>query len=144
MLGAKDSFFGTNWYSRYKTFRSLGRDKYWDEHSVRVPLELIKKYPESIKILGGDAFFFPLWDDIERIMFNEEMLPRFNELFKNSYSVHFWETLTMDLLTSIDENYVYSHNNIYSMLARKYLEDFYQKETISFVFLTYNLSLIHI
>lgn len=138
MLGAKDSFFGTNWYSRYKTFRSLGRDKYWDEHSVRVPLELIKKYPESIKILGGDAFFFPLWDDIERIMFNEEMLPRFNELFKNSYSVHFWETLTMDLLTSIDENYVYSHNNIYSMLARKYLEDFYQKETISFVFLTYN------
>ena len=138
MLGAKDSFFGTNWYSGYKTFRSLGRDKYWDEHSVRVPLELIKKYPESIKILGGDAFFFPLWDDIERVMFNEEMLPRFNELFKNSYSVHFWETFTMDLLTSIDENYVYSHNNIYSMLARKYLEDFYQKETISFVFLTYN------
>ena len=138
MLGAKNSFFGTNWYSSYKTFRSQGRDQYWDEHSVGIPRKLAINYPESIKILGGDAFFFPLWNDIEKILFNEEMLPHFDDLFKNSYCIHLWETFNLELLDSLDEDYIYSNNNIYSMLAKRHLSAQYEKETISFVFLTYN------
>ena len=40
MLSEKNSRFASVWLSNYKTFRSKGKDEYWDEHSILVPLKL--------------------------------------------------------------------------------------------------------
>ncbi len=38
--------FLRRWRSEYRSFRSKGRDAYWDEHSVRIPFQLSKQFPD--------------------------------------------------------------------------------------------------
>jgi len=51
VLSAPNSEFAQKWLETYKTFRSTGRDFYWDEHSVLKPLLLSNIYNDKIKIL---------------------------------------------------------------------------------------------
>lgn len=58
--GAK---FLRRWYAEYRSFRSKGRDEYWGEHSIRLPLALAKQHPNEVTILPHTAFYWPLWTD---------------------------------------------------------------------------------
>ena len=42
MLAQPGSQFLRAWLETYSSFRSSGRDEYWDEHSVRIPLEIVQ------------------------------------------------------------------------------------------------------
>ena len=68
MWATPDSAFLALLIDSYSSFRSLGRDDKWDEHSVRLPAELLEQCPDrSVSILPNDAFFQYLWDDNDQI-----------------------------------------------------------------------------
>jgi hypothetical protein len=48
LLAEKNSAFVNLWLDTYKSFRSKGRDKYWNEHSVLMPIQLAAKHPSLI------------------------------------------------------------------------------------------------
>jgi len=56
MMSEKSSEFAKIWLDAYKTFRSKGKDEYWGEHSVKVPLDLAKQYPHLLHIEPYDSF----------------------------------------------------------------------------------------
>jgi hypothetical protein len=126
MLSERNHPFLLEWRDRYRTFRSLGLDQFWDEHSVRVPLKLAGIQPDGtftkkrsdIDILPPSAFFEPSWWPYELKRLFERVEP-----FKDSFCHHLWESrstdryldrLTWDIIRSIDTTY--------NLLARPLLE----------------------
>jgi hypothetical protein len=92
LLSERQGSFVKRWLHEYHWFRSRGRDPYWDEHSVQVPLRLSRGTPPGeLTVLGERAFFFPLWDQMEFLFESEE--PHW---FAESYAVHLWESLTAE------------------------------------------------
>jgi len=93
MGGEAGAAFAARWLDAYRSFRSEGRDRYWDEHSVRLPLELAREHPDEITIFGPDYFFSPLWGrlgEIFRAPMRNRRPPR--RCLAESYSVHLWES----------------------------------------------------
>jgi len=134
MLAKPNSEFGLIWMNKYKTFRSLGRDKYWDEHSVILPFKLSKTYPAFITILNSTKLFYPLWGSMSDILFNETInVSEYTHLIKNSYSIHLWDTFNHNYLKTLTSERILRENTVYNIFARKFL-----KNTISIVMLTYN------
>jgi len=136
ILSKPNSYFSRKWLEEYSSFRSIGRDEFWDEHSVKLPLELSKKYPQHIKVLNNRAFFYPLWNDINEILFteyNESYKEIYKNIITNNYCIHLWDTYSHDYLKNLTKDVINSSNTIYNIIARKFIEP-----TISLVFLTYN------
>ena len=134
ILSKANSLFGNKWLESYKTFRSKGRDDTWDEHSVLKPFELSKLYSKDIKILNSKAFFYPLWYDINDILFNENFnIDNYKNIIKDNYCIHLWDTYSSVYLKSLNENLIFNNNTLYNIFSRKFL-----KNKISIVFLTYN------
>jgi mannosyltransferase OCH1-like enzyme len=134
ILSVPNSIFALKWLESYRTFRSNGRDEFWDEHSVIKPLELSKIYTEDIKILNYKAFFYPLWYNINDILFNEKYgIDQYKDIVLNNYCIHLWDTYSNDHLKKLNENIIFSHNTLYNIFSRKFL-----RNTISIVMLTYN------
>lgn len=118
ILAEQNSKFIRYWLDTYKIFRSKGRDKYWAEHSVIVPLELAKFYPGLIHIEQEKSFFYPSYKvkDLE-LLFDK------CEEFPNAYVFHLWESLSYDkYLTRLTEEILQSQNTSYNVIARKYIE----------------------
>lgn len=134
ILSKKNSDFALKWLESYKSFRSKGRDEYWDEHSVLMPLELSKNYSDTIKVLNSNSFFYPLWYTIGDIIFNENIdINEYKKIVKNNYVIHLWDTYSNKHLKTLTEDIIFKKNTIYNIFCRKFL-----KNKISLVFLTYN------
>lgn len=134
ILSKKNAPFALKWLESYKTFRSKGRDEYWDEHSVLMPYELSKIHGNEIKILSCNAFFYPLWYDINEILFKENIqIEEYKKIIKNNYVIHLWDTYSNNHLKSLNENIIFTKNSIYNIFCRKFL-----RNKISLLFLTYN------
>lgn len=94
MGGRPGAPFATRWLERYDTFRSRGRDQYWDEHSVKLPLQLALDHPDDITTLSADRCFEPMWTRVREIF-----KPRRNRQYlANSLSVHLWESKSWKFL----------------------------------------------
>jgi hypothetical protein len=117
LLSEKNGDFVNKWLEEYKTFRSLGRDKYWNEHSVLVPLKLAEQYPESITKLSPYAFHYPLYDEQGlRSMFEEV-----NE-FPEAYLHHLWESFSWDkYLSKLTPEEIKTKDTTYNLIARRFL-----------------------
>lgn len=61
ILAQKNSEFVTKWYHSYVTFRSRGKDEFWSEHSVEVPCQIAKKFPELVQVVKRHCFFWPTY-----------------------------------------------------------------------------------
>lgn len=134
ILSKPNSLFAIKWLESYKTFRSKGRDKYWDEHSVLKPLELSGIYPTEIKILSSNAFFYPLWYKINDILFNDKInINEYKKIIENNFCIHLWDTYSNKYLKKLNEKTIFTQNTLYNIFARKFL-----KNKISIVMLTYN------
>jgi hypothetical protein len=104
------------WLNEYKTFRSKGRDKYWNEHSVLVPEKLAATYPEKITQLSPYAFHYPLYDAAGlKSMFED--VKEFPEAFLH----HLWESFSWDYLSKLTAEKIMTENTTYNLIARKYL-----------------------
>jgi hypothetical protein len=71
ILAEPNAPFLRRWLDAYRSFRSKGKDEFWDEHSVVLPAKLARKYPQDITVLSEKAFFWPLWHDDTSIGFSD-------------------------------------------------------------------------
>lgn len=116
MGGTAGSPFAARWLETYRRFRSRGRDKHWDEHSVRVPLTLARQRPKEITILPQTAFFSPLWGRLREIF----RLPRSRHHrthLADSYSVHLWESICWSWLSKLEPGSIHPESEIGRRLA---------------------------
>ena len=117
LLSEKNSDFVNLWLEEYRSFRSKGRDKYWNEHSVRIPNQLADSHPELITKLGPYAFHYPLYDESGLKSMFEEVTE-----FPGAWLHHLWESFSWKKYLSkltIDE--IANHDTTYNLIARKFL-----------------------
>lgn len=113
MGGKRRAPFVKRWLASYATFRSTGRDKFWDEHSVRVPLQLANENPNELTIYPPGYFFAPLWGRLPRVFRRRRGEP----LLDQSYSVHLWESICWGWLSRLNPNRIDPRSEIGERLA---------------------------
>jgi len=93
ILSEAQAPFLKRWHSEYRSFRSRGPDRYWNEHSVIIPYALSKQFPHEITILPHSAFFRPTCkpEDIERIFNSAEPIDT-----SDAYANHLWESFAWE------------------------------------------------
>ena len=134
LLSEPRSVFATKWYETYQSFRSKGRDEYWDEHSVIKPLQLSKEYSKYIHVMHSSSFFYPLWYNIQDILFHESIqIENYKYIIKHCYCIHLWDTYHHNYLKTLDTTKIFSCNTIYNILCRKFIQN-----KMSILLLTYN------
>ncbi len=91
ILAEPDNAFLRAWLDAYRTFRSLGKDQFWDEHSVVVPGRLARQRSlrPHVTLLSHRAFFFPLCDEMDKLFESTDPSG-----FEESYCVHYCESAT--------------------------------------------------
>lgn len=119
LLSERDSEFVNRWLNKYKTFRSKGRDKYWNEHSVLVPEKLAAAHPEKLTQLSPYAFHYPLYDKAGlKLMFEEA------NAFPDAYLHHLWESFSWDkYLSQLTVEGIKNRDTTYNLIARKFLQN---------------------
>ena len=117
LLSEKNSDFVNHWLNEYKTFRSKGRDKYWNEHSVLIPEKLAAIHPDSITKLSPYAFHFPLYDAAGlKSMFEES-----ND-FPEAYLHHLWESFSWKRhLSKLSVENIMTGETTYNIIARRFI-----------------------
>lgn len=117
LLSEKNSPFVNHWLAAYKSFRSQGRDKYWNEHSVQVPQQLAEKYPGQLTIAGPYAFHYPLYDVAGLKAMFEEV-----QSFPGAYLHHLWESFSWNrYLSVLSPARIQQQETTYNLIARRYL-----------------------
>ncbi len=117
LLAEKNSTFVNLWLDEYKTFRSQGRDKYWNEHSVLVPLRLAEQYPQHITKLSPYAFHYPLYDAAGLKSMFEEAAD-----FPEAYLHHLWESFAWEkYMSQLTEENIRNIETSYNLIARRFL-----------------------
>ncbi len=117
LLAEKGSEFAERWLDEYKSFRSGGRDKYWNEHSVLVPERLAAAHPALVTTLGPYAFHYPLYDEAGlKAMFEE------SQDFPEAWLHHLWESFSWDkYLSKLSIEKIKTEDSTYNRIARRFL-----------------------
>jgi len=55
ILAESNARFLNKWYCEYSSFRSKGRDEYWNEHSVKLPHRLATDFSDEVSVLPHTA-----------------------------------------------------------------------------------------
>lgn len=116
LLSEPNSDFVNRWLEEYKSFRSTGRDKYWNEHSVLVPLKLAGQYPETITKLSPYAFHYPLYDDAGLKAMFETVTD-----FPEAYLHHLWESFSWKYMSALTVQEIKNKDTTYNLIARRFL-----------------------
>lgn len=86
------------WHDSYRRFRSRGRDAFWNEHSVLVPMALSRELSGDLTVLDHRAFFEP--------DYTESGLAEFffgNRRYPDAYCHHLWESVSWPVLSRANE-----------------------------------------
>src|SRR3974390_3040575 len=89
MLSERGAPFLRRWHDEYRTFRSKGRDRYWAEHAVELPMRLSQEFPNEVTVLPETAFFWPGWQGAEMRLLYRSLEPLVGH---NAYANHLHET----------------------------------------------------
>lgn len=117
MMAEKNSEFAKLWLNEYRTFRSKGKDKYWAEHSVKLPMKLAKSNPGLLHIEPYDSFHFPLYypSSLKNLFEKEKSYP-------NAYCHHLWEGGSWNkYLKDLNVEDIKKRNSTYNSIARRFL-----------------------
>jgi hypothetical protein len=119
ILAEPNAPFLVRWLDNYRTFRSKGRDEYWNEHSVELPAKLAQEHPDEITVLSDKAFFWPLWkpDHIEWIFNSTRPIP-----LDETYANHLWEAAAWPYVEHLTPGQVSAQDTNFHRWARPYLE----------------------
>ncbi|MGQ0738905.1 MAG: glycosyltransferase [Bacteroidota bacterium] len=117
LLSERNSAFVNLWLEEYKSFRSQGRDRYWNEHSVLVPQQLADRHPEKLVQLNPYTFHYPLYDEAGlKSMFEEA-----NE-FPGAYLHHLWESFAWEkYMSKLTAEGIKTTETTYNRIARQFL-----------------------
>ena len=121
ILAAPEAPFVRRWHSEYRSFRSNGNDRFWDEHSVKLPLRLSQELPNDITILPPHAFFWPTFKDADLALIFSD--PRPIDVSR-SYATHLWESLAWErYLEHLTPGGVRAINSNFSRWASPFLAE---------------------
>lgn len=93
ILAEPQAPFLKRWHAEYRSFRSKGHDAYWDEHSVQIPYQLSKKFPDEITVLPPFAFFWPTFKEADLTLIFDSSAPID---LSRAYATHLWESLAWE------------------------------------------------
>ena len=117
LLAEKGSPFVNLWLDTYSSFRSKGRDKYWNEHSVFVPIKLAGENPGKITLLGPYAFHYPLYNKPGLESMFEKVVD-----FPDAYFHHLWESFSWEkYLSRLTVKDIFEKDTTYNRIARRFL-----------------------
>jgi hypothetical protein len=118
VIGAeKNSEIIDMWLNSYSSFRSRGRDKYWNEHSVCIPKKLAEEFPDKITLLDPYAFHYPLYNKNGLQDMFEKSID-----FPGAYLHHLWESFSWDTyLHNLTAKKIFERDTTYNCIARKHL-----------------------
>lgn len=117
LLSEKNSDFVNLWLDTYSSFRSKGRDKYWNEHSVFVPIGLAAANPDKVTLLGPYAFHYPLYDKPGLENMFEKVVD-----YPEAYLHHLWESFSWEkYLSRLTEKDIFERDTTYHCIARRFL-----------------------
>lgn len=93
ILANKDSPFLKRWYDSYRGFDQSD----WNRHSVRLPAEMARSYPNEITVLDDHKFFWPMWTEQGRhsIYFGHDYD------YASNLAVHTWNGASRAMLGDI-------------------------------------------
>ena len=117
LLSEKGSSFVSKWLMSYTSFRSKGKDKYWNEHSGIISRRLSKENADLLNIAGPRAFHFPLYD-------KQGLTALFEELhsYPEAYIHHVWESFSWEkYLSKLTPEIIKTTDTTYNCYARKFL-----------------------
>ena len=117
MLSQPGSAFVERWISEYTHFRSKGRDKYWDFHSVRLPAYIYRNTDMPITVEDHSTFFPMLWNEVGKYVFRPAG-DKYRGMFSNTLCIHLWNGFNEQKLNSIDPEYVATSSSLYASFAR--------------------------
>jgi hypothetical protein len=120
MLAEPNASFLQRWMETYRTFRSKGRDPFWNEHSVQTPFRLARQHPDEIKVLSHRAFFWPLWfeEHLRWIFDSIDPIPT-DEIYAN----HLWETLAWQFIEGLTPGTVRGRATNFHRWVEPYVAD---------------------
>lgn len=117
LLAEKDSAFVNLWLETYSSFRSKGRDKYWNEHSVIIPSMLAKEHTDKITLLSPYAFHYPLYTAAGLKQLFEEV-----HEFPEAYLHHLWDSFSGEkYLNKLTPETIFATDTSYNLMARQFL-----------------------
>ena len=117
LLAEKNSPFVNLWLDTYASFRSKGRDKYWNEHSVFIPIQMAAAHPDKITFLEPYAFHYPLYDKPGL----ESMFEKVTN-FPEAYLHHLWESFSWEpYLSKLTVKEIFEKDTTYNLIARRFL-----------------------
>lgn len=136
MIAVPGSRFVELWLKSYAFFRSHGRDRFWDEHSVILPANLTEEYPELlnqglITTMHASTMWLPLWTTINSELFGQTSVPRFFSYaevlnhFSRSYMIHLWvsgDAPHVARLHEFERTTKWYSSTRYGAIARLYVE----------------------
>lgn len=118
ILAEKGAPFLVRWYEEYRTFRG-DNQRHWDEHSVILPLHLSRKFPQEVKVLSREAFFYPLWTaaHVEWVFNSTRPID-----LSRAYANHLWESKAWRYLEDLTPGDVRRIDTNFHRWARPRLE----------------------
>ena len=119
ILSEAEAPFLKRWFSEYRSFRSRGKDQFWDEHSVQIPLRLFREFPEEVTALSHFAFFWPAFkpDEIKLIFASTADID-----LGRAYATHLWESIAWeDYLEYLTPSKVRSSDTNFHRWARPFV-----------------------
>ena len=123
MLAEPEAPFLRRWREEYRSFRSRGRDRFWAEHSVFLPMRLAKEFPEELTVLPQSAFHWPGCND-ERVFDSVEPIPSVGRYATHLCETGAWQRYLEDLtprrVRSRDSNFHFWARPLISSLPDKY------------------------
>lgn len=120
ILAEPNAPFLVRWYDKYRTFRGAEGEKYWNEHSVKLPQKLAREHPGEITILPYTAFFWPLWTEahIRWIFASKRPIS-----LENTYANHLWERKAWPYIKNLTPGEVRAEDTNFHLWARQYLTE---------------------
>jgi hypothetical protein len=121
ILASKGSIFLKAWLENYTNFQSKGKDQYWSDHSVGLPLYLSmdRSLKKEVQVVPYDYFFYPLYT-LEGLTLLFEKA----SVFKNAYCYHLWESMSYKkYLSKINEKNILKNDTTYNLVARTFIKN---------------------
>jgi hypothetical protein len=121
LLAKRNATFLREWLKCYASFRSQGRDRFYGEHGVLVPMRLAHYMPDQIHVLSSRRFFWPTYDQRDLRDFFEST----DDLnyTRDSFAVHLWQQLTWRrYLETLTPEMIRSGNSEFCRIARRFLD----------------------
>lgn len=123
MWSPRKNLFIEEWIYKYRGFYSKGKDAFWGEYSIRLPLWILRHFDfqTHATVLPPAKLFAVDW-----LSLNDTILSSSTQnLWDPTVSppiIHLWETLAQEELTQITPEYIRHSDSWYAKIARESLK----------------------